>query len=82
MVDHLSSLEESQEISFEGTMIRIVNSWVIVPNRLSKKRLWIGLFPNWSSKKEIGKEKYQLGLISDHHTKVFHVAKKCFPNER
>jgi hypothetical protein len=40
MVNHLSSLGslgESQEISFEGTMIRIVNSWVIVQNRLSKK---------------------------------------------
>ncbi len=46
MVDLLSSLGESQEISFEGTMIRIVNSWVIVQNRLSKKGLWIGLFFN------------------------------------
>jgi hypothetical protein len=82
MVDLLSSLGESQEISFEGTMIRIVNSWVIVQNRLSKKGLWIGLFFNQSNKKEIGKEKYQLGLTSDHHTNVFHVAKKCFPNER
>jgi len=46
MVDHLSSLGEGQKISFERTMIRIVSSWVIVQNRLSKKGLWIDLFPN------------------------------------
>jgi hypothetical protein len=32
--------------------------------------------------KEIGKEKYQLGFINDHHTNVFHVAKKLLPNEK